>query len=916
MGDYILILGSKKARPALAGTKGANLSGLVRAGFRIPSGYIITTLAYRTFIMANEIERQLADLSALSQNGDVVSQEEASRQICALFEAAKMPDEVRCEILDKYRELEEAHLSKSGLESMAVAVRSSAIAEDLPDASFAGQLKTILNVRGERVLIESVIRCFASLWTTRAMSYRVSHQFDTKQLENAVIVQEMVAADCAGVLFTVNPMSGNTDEVVINAAWGLGEPVVSGEVTPDYVIVDKGNERVKRVEVGSKEIMAVAGALGIIQVPVVSDMRRKQALSEEQAIELARLGKMVEAQFGRPQDVEWAISDDCIYTLQSRPVTSIPPKTSGEEAGRKSDGLAPVVPGDWNWSPHGECATQPYDLWTRANVGEIWPEPVSPLVWSIIPEFIGGAVRFSLRGLKSTGLMRTQWAGCFYGRVYFNEGALRHVFAEELGLPASFIDRSRGNSRVPVKDRDDRTRLHRVLRHLPVLVRLLLRQRRTGRDLEAFIRQVDRWVQQFNTEKLLQRDDRRLWDEAMIWLERIKTALNLQYEISGLSMTAFATLERLMIRWFNRHDLARDVITGISGIQAAEMGIDLCKIAKKLDDLGLRALMMKLEPKAAWEYLGRSEHAASAMDMFREFIERHGYRCPNEAEWLRPRWADAPEQVVELAAAYLRSGTLDVEESNAKQKSKRESAVAWIESHAGPLRRIIFRRVVGKAQYSARMRDNGKSCAIKASYPARQITVLIGRRWAGRSWLKRPEDVFFLTLTDISRVIEAGDPVVAGIDLNDLVCKRRLAFEYWFDHDAPNVIDANGKAVPEAREIQTAEMKLEGIAASGGWVQGKVRILHDPAEATRLQPGEILVTRSIDAGWSAVFPLTAGLVTEIGGQLSHAAILAREYGLPAVVNVRDATQRLKDQQVITIDGSTGLVYLKTEIGLL
>ena len=194
MDNYTLPLGSQAAEPSLAGGTGASLSKLIRAGFQVPTGYVITTRAYRAFVMANDLEKQVTELSTLSKNGNVSSQEEASRQIRALFESAYLPDEIRRQIIGRYRELGEAHArgGKEALESVPVAVRSSATAEDLPGASFAGQLDTLLNVRGEQALIESVIRCFSSLWTTRAMSYRLSQHYDTKQLEHAVIVQQMV----------------------------------------------------------------------------------------------------------------------------------------------------------------------------------------------------------------------------------------------------------------------------------------------------------------------------------------------------------------------------------------------------------------------------------------------------------------------------------------------------------------------------------------------------------------------------------------------------------------------------------------------------------------------------------------------------------------------------------------------------
>jgi pyruvate,water dikinase len=731
------------------------------------------------------------------------------------------------------------------------------------------------------------------------MAYRYHRRLDTTRLEHAVIVQELIPAESAGILFTVNPVDPHRNEIVIDAFQGLGDAVVGGEVTPDHIVVGRASERVKHVRIGDRNF---------------DDTRQKQVLSSDEITSLVRLGKALEEHFGQPQDVEWAISEKRIYVLQSRPVSS-----SGGAIGKANTALptqntVSTCPGDDNWPVCGEFSAQPFDRWSRANVGELWPDPVSPLVWSTIPEIISGAVRFSLRGVRSKSLHQAQWAARYYGRVYYNEGALKHVLTEELGLPASFIDKSRGTSIAAVRGENDRARVGRVLLHLPVLVRLVLRQRQTGRALEAQLLKVDQWVCDFKAEEHQRKSDRQLLDDALRWVERVKQTLNLQYEMTGLSLTAVATLDRLMIRWFKHDGLAQDLITGLSGIQAAEIGVDLWKIANQLKLLGLDGIVLAMPASEALKELRRTGGAAAALDLLDDFMERHGYRCPNEAEWLYPRWADAPEQIIEIVAGCLKSETLDLESSNAKQRQKRTHAIVWVENRIGILRRMIFTRVLARAEHSVRLRDNGKSSAIKASYPARQLTVRIGQRWAELGWLDKSEDVFFLTLQDLQRVIDAGDPSKAQLELKSLVRERRKALEYWHGAKEPDVIEANGDLVWEREAERNASM-LMGIATSGGVARGKVRIVHSPAEAMKLQAGDILVTRSTDAGWTVFFPLLNGLVTEIGGQLSHAAILAREYGLPAVVNVRNAMLELKDRQMITIDGTKGIVYLDTSASL-
>jgi pyruvate,water dikinase len=581
MGEYIFLLGSEDAAASLIGTKAANLNDLARADFRVPPAFVVTTHAFRRLITYNDLKSRIA---ALEQQG-------VFAQIRSLFKGAEMPEDLRHEIVSAYRELGAAGK---------VAVRSSAAAEDLPDASFAGQMDTFLNVSGEGALIESIIACFSSFWTDRAMAYRNNRQLDPTQSGHAVIVQHMVAADISGILFTVNPVSGDACEMIINAAHGSGEAIVSGEVTPDNIVVDSSSGRVKSVESGN----------------------RQQALRNDQIGGLVRLGRALEKHFGRPQDVEWAIWKEVIYAIQSRPVTS-------------NRNLV-QCPGDDNWPACGKFSPQPFDRWSRANVGEMWPDPVSPLVWSTIPDIVSEAVRFSLRGVRSKSLQQAQWAARFYGRVYYNEGALERVLTHELGLPPSFMDKSRGSSQERGDASNDRTHIGRVLLHAPVLLRLALRQRQTGRALETQLLKVDQWVSGFNLEEQKKKTDRQLLEDALCWVERVKQTLNLQYEMSGISLTAAAALERLMMRWFKRDGLAQELITGLSGIQAAEMGADLWAITRKLKSERLEGIVLTMHASEALKELRRNDKARSVSALLDDFIEHHGHRCPNEAEWLYP----------------------------------------------------------------------------------------------------------------------------------------------------------------------------------------------------------------------------------------------------------------------------------------
>ncbi|MFI6174133.1 PEP/pyruvate-binding domain-containing protein [Nonomuraea sp. NPDC051191] len=917
MTEYVVELSAADAEPELVGGKAAGLARLSRAGFAVPPGFVVTVAAYRVFA-GEALPSRIGELLRPVPPGDPVALNAAAARIREAVVSTPIPQALAGSIVAAYRRLgTTAHAAgRRGSGPLPVAVRSSTTAEDSAELSFAGQHDSFLNVRGEAALLDAVRRCWASRWTARALSY-AAHQGGTATPRDAgvapaILVQEFVPARAAGVLFTRAPLTGADDEMLVNAVWGLGETVVGGQATPDSIVTDKATGRTKKVLVACKDTMAVPAASGTRLAPVPRRRRRSAVLDQEQAAELTRLGVAVEQHQGAAQDIEWAILDDGrVVILQTRPITRGPARSPAAP-----DRGLPPVPGDDDWPVQGTGRSHDFDIWTRANVGELWPDPVSPLVASVAPEIITSAVRHSFRSLREPFLDEISWARRIHGRIYYNEGALVHLLEHKLGLPPGLMDRARGNSGF-TQPRESRVHPWRLLRHLPTLARLATRQRGTARELRALIPRIDRWVAEFDVRSHDGLTDAELWAAAQLWLTRTSDAMKLQNDMSGVSLTAIATLERLTTRWFGRPEVTYRLIGGLSGIRSAELGAALSRIAHAIREAGLVQEVLGADAVTALSRLRELPAAEPVLRLLDEFLHRHGYRCANESEWLHPRWRDAPELVVELLAGYLTPGKDDLAMSAALQQRHRAEALAWANARLGPVRRRIFRSVLSRAHDSIRLRDNGKDAAIKASYPARQIAVHFGRLWAGRGWLSAANDVFFLTVDDIVRVIRQGSPGAAGLDLVELVRLRRQAFTAWFDIEAPDVVGADGSPLSPSSSVRDASpgavrpggRPLTGIAASAGSVQGTARIVLDPRAAARIQRGEILVTRSTDVGWTAVFPLLGGLISEIGGQLSHSAILAREYGLPAVVNVPGATKLIKEGQLVRLDGLTGQIHL-------
>jgi pyruvate,water dikinase len=382
-----------------------------------------------------------------------------------------------------------------------------------------------------------------------------------------------------------------------------------------------------------------------------------------------------------------------------------------------------------------------------------------------------------------------------------------------------------------------------------------------------------------------------------------------------MSSTSFSTLEGLAGRWLGNKELAHTLLTGLTGIIAAEMVPALWQMAQQLRVLGLQDVVQGRPAEAALDDLRAHPAARPFLAQFDAFLARHGHRCMTEAEWRYPRWAEAPDQVLEAVAGYLQSdGHFDPLENESRQQASRLEVMATVEGRLNPFQRGYFRRVVGRAERLVRMRDNGQHFLVKLALPMRRMFALIAERWAARGWLAQPDDFWFLLAGEIEAVLAAGDPTAAGLDLRGLAAERRRAYDYWFGKPFPELLDSSGRPMAHPALAAGTGDSLGGVPASAGRATGVARVILTPREASAVQPGEILVTRATDPGWTPLFSVIGAIVLEVGGQLSHGAIVAREYGLPAVVNVPEATRRIRDGQTITVDGTIGKIFLLEENG--
>jgi phosphohistidine swiveling domain-containing protein len=862
----VLDLDSPDARHlGLVGGKAANLAELRAAGFDVPAGFCVATDAYRRAADAAGLDEVLgrAEDAALAA---------AARK--ALL-AVPIPKDVEAAVAEAYAQLGDR---------VPVAVRSSATAEDLPSASFAGQQDTYLNVVGAEAVLDAVRRCWASLWTDRAVSYRASAGIDGYGVALAVVVQRMVDARVAGVLFTADPVSGRRTRTVIDASPGLGEAVVSGAVNPDHVVVEGSTVDYRP---GDKAVAVRALPGGGTEQVAGSARRGERALTDAEVRALVALGRRVEAYYGAPQDIEWVIDTaGAVRLTQSRPITTLHPLPE------------PTGPG--------------LRAYLCVSLAQGLTRPITPMGVAAFRVLgaTGSRLGFGIPADELAGPSALAVAG---GRVFVDvTPVLRHAVGRRIvprildvmeARSAVVLRRLRDEPAFAVRTRSPWSFARRVLRVLvryrvPLQIGQALvapaaarrRVARAGDGLTAGLPPATTGLERH--------------DRARALLGRVFPVLPTVAPVAGAGFLALGLARALAgpeIDARTTHDLLRSLPHNVT----TEMDLELWQIAVRLraDDASVTRLRAGSGPLPA---VLRGE-----LD---RFLRRHGHRAVAEIDIGVPRWRDDPSYVLGVLAGYLRLATTDADRESTPDAMFARGAAAAERAVADVVARVRRRSrpralVVGWALRRTRelagLRETHKDHLVRLIAAARTDLVDVGGELAGRGLLAEADDVFFLDLAEARSAL-------LGADHRDVVAQRREdhARELRRRH-VPRVLLSDGTE-PEALAAPAAgDGALVGTPASAGEVTGLARVVLDPADA-HLEPGEILVVPSTDPGWTPLFLTAGGLVMEMGGANSHGAVVAREYGIPAVVGVPDATGAIITGQRITVDGAAGSVRLTAE----
>jgi pyruvate,water dikinase len=833
---------------AVVGGKGANLGELSRLeGIRVPDGFCVSTEGFKRVMGAAPATGDLLDRLAVLKAEDREAIRELAAAIREVIEGTAIPDEVQEAIA--------CFLAKLG-EQEAYAVRSSATSEDLPAASFAGQQDSYLNVIGKPAILKHISRCWASLFTERAIAYRLQHGFDHRKVHMAVVVQKMLFPQAAGILFTADPVTGNRKVASIEAGFGLGEALVSGLVNADGYKVRDG------------------------QVIEKAERQDRHVLTDAQIVRLARLGRQIEADFGQPQDIEWCLVADEFHFVQSRPITTLYPIPERDDHGNHVyvsvghqqmmiDPMKPLGLSLFQLTAAGHGGM--YAAGGRLFV-EISKQLATPAGRDVLLNVLGGS-----DPLTKDALMTLIERGDFIESSPDDPNAP----GPGQGKPGM----SRADFQAPIED--DPAIVADLVARSQASIDALKRDIRTksGTDLLDFILQ-----------------------DGQLLRQRLFEPPNFAAIMAG--MNAATWINEHIMEWLGEKNAADTLAQSAPNNVTSEMGLALLDVADVIrPHPEVMAYLQQAKDDGFLEGLLPFSGGPEAHDAIRAFLDKYGMRGVGEIDVTRTRWREAPTTLVPLILSNVRNfepaAASRKFEQGRQEASKKETEllerlkqVPDGEQKAGETQRMIsrLRTFIGYREYP-------KYSIVNRFFLYKQALLEEARRLVRGNVLHEQEDIYYLTFQELREVVRTHT-------LDDqIVTQRKAEHERHRKLTPPRVLTSDGEIV--AGKYKRADLPADvivGLAVSAGVVEGRARVLSDMADA-ELEAGDILVTAFTDPSWTPVFVSLKGLVTEVGGLMTHGAVIAREYGLPAVVGVENATRLIKDGQRVRVHGTDGYVEI-------
>ncbi|HEY1823146.1 MAG TPA: rifamycin-inactivating phosphotransferase [Trebonia sp.] len=844
---------------ALVGGKGAHLGELARIeGIRVPAGFCVTTDAFRAIMTAApSIDDRLDRLSGLALD-DRQAISTLSAEIRRALEETVIPDDLAAAITGS--------VTRLGGQA-AYAVRSSATAEDLPTASFAGQQDTYLNVVGSAAILKHVSRCWASVFTERAVTYRLRNGFDHRKVLMAVVVQRMVFAQAAGILFTADPVTSNRKVVSIEASFGLGEALVAGLVNPDVYQVRDGEVAAKAI--GTKRLAIHARPAGGTQELAIEPQRREQpALTDAQIVRLAQLGRRIEAHFGHPQDIEWCLADDRFQIVQSRPITT----------------LFPIPP----------TSDQGNHVYISVGHQQMMTDPMKPLglsFWQLTtPRPMSEAGGRLFVDVTRTLGSPTSRAGLLNvaGRSDPLIGDALRTILDRVGFIAPLPDEGVGGTPLDSAPSPVETD--------PAIVTELVE---CSRASIATLRH-----------DIVGKSGPALLDFILTDIQELRRVLfnprSLQVIMAGMQATWW--LNEQLQAWLGEKNAADTLTQSAPHNVTAEMGLALLDVADVIrPHPDVVAFLQHVEDEKFLDELPALAGGCEARDAIAAYLDRYGMRCVGEIDITRPRWSERPTTLVPMILGNIRNfepgaGQRRFEQGRQRAWEKEQELLTRLRAlpDGGP-KADETKRMIERVRTFAGYREYPKYGMISRYFIYKQALLHEAERLVQARVLRERDDIFYLRFDELQDAVRTN-----RVD-DQLIRERKDAHRSHEALTPPRVLTSDGEVIAGTYgRADVPSGALTGLAVSAGTVEGRARVILDMAEAD-LEAGDILVTAYTDPSWTPAFVAIKGLVTEVGGLMTHGAVIAREYGLPAVVGVEHATRLIRDGQRIRVHGTEGYI---------
>ncbi|MBC1358399.1 phosphoenolpyruvate synthase [Listeria booriae] len=862
MNNYVLAFEKiDQTNKALVGGKGANLGECAKiSGVQVPTGFCLTTEAYQKAVSENEaLQALLHQLSAQKiTNQDQISK--IGQSIRILIEEIEIPREIEAEITD--------HLAKIDSEQ-AYAIRSSATAEDLPTASFAGQHDTYLNIIGKTEILKHIKKCWASLFTDRAITYRIQNNFEHTNVQLSVVIQQMIFPSASGILFTADPITGNRKTLSIDASFGLGEALVSGLVSADVYKVQENTIIEKNIATKKLAIYSIkTGGTETKSLP--ADQQTNQTITDHQILQLEQLGRSIEAYFGKPQDIEWCLADDQFYIVQSRPITTLFPVP--KEADKENHVYLSVG--------HQQMMTDPIKPLGLAFYLLITPAPMRIAGGRLFVDITANLAAPASRDMLINGIGQSD---------PLMKDAIETIVAREGFIETNTTEEARP---IPIPSAD------KPIENIPEIATSLIANN------EASLAKLKQTIQT--------KSGSAVFDLILEDIPEFKRVLfnadNLRVLLSA--MNAATWLNEKMQEWLGETNVADTLSQSVDNNITAEMGLELLDVADAIRPYPeVISFLQNTKDPNFLEKLGDLQGGEVARNAITTYLDKYGMRCAGEIDISRTRWSEDPTILIPMILSNIKNFQPNAshqkfEQARQEALQKEQDLLARLknlpdgEQKAAKTKEVItvLRNLTGYREYP-------KYGMINRYFVYKQALLKEAAQLVEAGIIKELEDIFYLDFEELHEVVRTEQ-----LDYT-IITARKADYNQFDKLTPPRVLTSDG-------EIITGKYKREnlpsdaiiGLPVSSGTIEGRARVILNMADAN-LEEGDILITPFTDPSWTPLFVSIKGLVTEVGGLMTHGAVIAREYGVPAVIGVENATTRIQDGDHIRVNGTEGYIEI-------